>query len=194
MHVYGWNLFFLVAFAVYVTIRGVYGRKTKGNEKVLRHVDAQERALLVLVGLGSVLLPAVYLLTSWLSFADYRLPVLIPSCGAAIVTAALWLFWRSHVDLGKNWSVSLEVRKGHELIRRGVYASVRHPMYAAILVWDIGQGLLLENWLAGWSALVTFAVMCVLRVPREEEMMCAYFGEAYREYMRETGRILPRVR
>jgi protein-S-isoprenylcysteine O-methyltransferase Ste14 len=181
MHLYGWNLFFLVAFAVYVTIRGVYERQTKGNEKVLRRVDARERALLVLVGLGSVLLPAVYFLTSWLSFADYRLPAFILWCGAAIVSAALWLFWRSHADLGKNWSVSLEVRKGHELIRHGVYVSVRHPMYAAVFVWDIGQGLLLENWLAGWSALVTFAVMCILRVPREKEMMSGYFGEAYRE-------------
>jgi len=193
MHLYGWNLFFLVALAVYITIRGVYERKTKGNEKVLRRVDALERALLVLVGLGSVLLPAVYLLTSWLSFADYRLPAFAPWCGAGVVAAALWLFWRSHSDLGRNWSVSLEVRKEHQLVTHGLYASVRHPMYAGILLWDLGQGLLLENWLAGWSALVTFTVMYLMRTPREERMMCEVFGAAYRNYMRETGRLLPRM-
>ena len=150
MHLCGWNLFFIAAFAVYVTIRGVYERQTRGNEKALRRVDARERASLVLVGFGSLLLPVLYVFTSWLSFADYRLPASMPWCGAAILVSALWLFWRSHADLGKNWSVSLEVRKGHELVRHGVYASVRHPMYAAILVFDIGQGLLLENWLAGW--------------------------------------------
>jgi len=165
MHLYGWNRFFIVAFAVYITIRGVYDRQTKGNEKALRRVDALERALLVLVGFGSILLPVLYLFTSWLSFADYRLPAFMPWCGAATLVSALWLFWRSHADLGKSWSVSLEVRKGHELIRHGVYASIRHPMYAAILLFDIGQGLLLENWLAGWSALVAFAVMCILRIP-----------------------------
>jgi protein-S-isoprenylcysteine O-methyltransferase Ste14 len=104
------------------------------------------------------------------------------------------LFWRSHSDLGQNWSISLELRKGHQMVTRGVYGPVRHPMYAAILLWDIGQGLLIENWLAGWSALVTFVVMCVLRIPREEQMMCASFGDTYHVYMRKTGRLFPRLR
>ena len=71
---------------------------------------------------------------------------------------SLWLFWRSHADLGKNWSVSLEVRQGHQLIKHGVYRSIRHPMYASIWLWCLAQGLLLENWLAGWYALVAFAL------------------------------------
>ncbi len=48
------------------------------------------------------------------------------------MVAALWLFWRSHADLGRNWSQAFELRKGHELITHGVYRVVRHPMYAAI--------------------------------------------------------------
>ena len=104
------------------------------------------------------------------------------------------MFWRSHSDLGQNWSISLELRKGHELVTRGVYAAVRHPMYAAILLWDVGQGLLIENWLAGWSALATFAIMCIIRIPREEQMMCGFFGDGYRNYMRATGRLFPRLR
>ncbi len=194
MHIHGWNLFFLVAFIVYVTIRGLYDRQTKGKETVITHVDGRERALLVGVGVGSLLLPVLYLFTSWLAFADYRFPGFVPWCGAVILAGALWLFWRTHADLGRNWSISLELRKGHQLVRHGAYASVRHPMYAAILLWDIGQGLLLENWLAGWSALVTFAALCVLRIPREEQMMRSYFGDAYRDYMCKTGRIIPHRR
>lgn len=82
----------------------------------------------------------------------------------------------------------------HELVRHGVYRTIRHPMYAAILLFGLAQGLLLENWLCGWSGLATFAVMYFVRVPHEERMMCEFFGETYRDYMRQSGRIFPRIR
>ena len=65
-------------------------------------------------------------------------------------------------------------------------------MYAAIWLFGLAQGLLLANWLAGWSAFVAFAVMYFVRTPREEQLMCERFGDAYREYMRRTGRLFPR--
>jgi protein-S-isoprenylcysteine O-methyltransferase Ste14 len=65
-------------------------------------------------------------------------------------------------------------------------------MYASIFLWCVAQGLLLPNWLAGWSALVTFAVMYVVRTPREERMMCEFLGQPYRDYMARTGRLIPR--
>ena len=105
---------------------------------------------------------------------------------------ALWLFWRSHADLGTNWSASLELRESHALITHGVYSRVRHPMYTAIFTWSTAQGLLLDNWLAGWSALATFVPMFLLRTPREERMMRQRFGEDYEEYVRRTGKLLPR--
>jgi protein-S-isoprenylcysteine O-methyltransferase Ste14 len=189
-----WNLVFLAGFVAYMGIRGVFERRTRGNEKALSRADGRDRALIFIVLVGSLLLPAVYLFTPWLSFADYRLPAFAPWCGAAVMVAALWLFWRSHADLGQNWSITLEVRKGHQLVRHGVYRLVRHPMYASIFLFSLAQGLLLRNWLAGWSALVTFALLYLVRTPREERMMCDFFGQDYRDYMRQTGRLFPRVR
>ena len=96
----------------------------------------------------SLLFPVIYLFTPLFSFADYELPEPAHWCGLPIVAAGLWLFWRSHTNLGLNWSASLELRKGHELIQHGVYHRIRHPMYAAIWLFSIAQGLLLNNWLA----------------------------------------------
>ncbi len=106
----------------------------------------------------------------------------------------MWLFWRSHTDLGNNWSVTLEVRSTHQLVTHGVYRTIRHPMYAAFLLLAAAQVLLLPNWIAGWSALATVGLMCIIRVPREESMMCEFFGVEYHRYMRSTGSVVPRLR
>jgi protein-S-isoprenylcysteine O-methyltransferase Ste14 len=189
-----WNIVFFVGFIAYLGIRSVYARRTKLEPKQHRQVDGQEKALLILVIGTSMLLPLLYLFTPLLDFANYSLPVIVPWCGLTLMLLALWLFWRSHADLGQNWSVTLEVRKGHTLVTSGVYSRIRHPMYAAIFLWCIAQGLMLQNWLAGWPVLVTFALMYVLRTPREERMMCQFFGQQYRDYMSQTGRLFPRVR
>jgi protein-S-isoprenylcysteine O-methyltransferase Ste14 len=189
-----WDIVFLVGFVAYIVIRGIYQERAKGIERPVSRFDRKELALLVLVFLGCILLPVIYLFTNWLAFADYPLPPYFPWAGAAVLIAALWLFWRSHADLGQNWSATLELRKDHQLVRHGVYRSIRHPMYAAILLFGLAQGLLLQNWLAGWSGFVTFAVMYFVRVPNEEQMMCEFFGDEYRDYMRQSGRVIPRRR
>jgi protein-S-isoprenylcysteine O-methyltransferase Ste14 len=194
MRIQVWNLVFLIGMIVYVSIRGVFGGRTKRNEKVVSRVDTRDRALVAVVFLGSIILPALYLFTPWLGFADYRLPAFIPWYGAVVMVIALWLFWRAHVDLGLNWSITLEMRKDHELIVHGLYRRIRHPMYAAIFLFAVAQALLLQNWLAGWAGFVTFAILYLVRTPREEKMMCEVFGESYRDYMQRTGRLWPRLK
>jgi protein-S-isoprenylcysteine O-methyltransferase Ste14 len=192
MRIQPWNLVFLIGFTVYVCLRGVFKQRTKCNKQAVSRVDGLEKTLMAIVIPGGLLLPVVYLFTPWLAFADYHLPAFAPCFGTVVMIAALWLFWRSHADLGQNWSVTLELRQGHQLVKHGVYRSIRHPMYASIWLWCLAQGLLLENWLAGWYALLAFALMYFVRTPREEQMMCESFGQEYCDYMRQTGRLFPR--
>jgi protein-S-isoprenylcysteine O-methyltransferase Ste14 len=67
-------------------------------------------------------------------------------------------------------------------VTTGVYRHVRHPMYAAFFLWAIAQALLLPNWIAGPVGLLGFGTLFGLRVGREERMMEATFGDAYRAY------------
>ena len=189
-----WNMVFLWGFIIFVAVRTVYARPAQTERKTVSRFDGRERLLLAIMFPPTMLLPLLYLFSPFLDFADYPLPVGLRWCGGATMTVALWLFWRSHADLGRNWSVSVEIRKGHELITHGVYRHIRHPMYAAIWLWSIAQGLLLANWLAGWSVVPAFAIMYFLRVAREEGLMCESFGEAYRDYVHQTGRIFPRLK
>ena len=157
-----------------------------------RRVGVQEKLLLSAMLVTSLLFPVLYLFTPLFSFANYELPYGVHSCGLLSMIVGLWLFWRSHVDLGQNWSVSLELRQDHQLVSHGVYRRVRHPMYASIWLWGLAQAMMLANWFAGWAVIPAFAAMYFVRTPREERLMCEEFGDDYREYARRTGRLFPR--
>jgi len=144
-----------------------------------------------LTGLGIV--PCIYLAAHFPRFADYPLIPALSYLGIAVELACLWLFYRSHRDLGQNWSVSLDLRERHTLVTTGVYALVRHPMYSAFWLMALGQALLLPNWVAGPAGLVGFGVLFFGRAAREEAMMIKAFGDEYRTYMRRTARVVPWV-
>ena len=144
-----------------------------------------------LSGLGIV--PCIYVAAHVPRFADYPLIPALSYLGIAVELASLWMFYRSHRDLGHNWSVSLDLRERHTLVTTGVYALVRHPMYAGFWLMALGQALLLPNWIAGPAGLVGFGVLFFGRVAREEAMMIKAFGDEYRTYMRRTARVVPWV-
>ena len=103
------------------------------------------------------------------------------------------MFRKTHAQLGRNWSVTLEVRVDHSLITDGVYAHVRHPMYTAFWLWALAQAILLPNWIAGFAGIFGFGTLYLFRVGREETMLLETFGDEYRDYMRRTGRVIPRL-
>jgi len=180
-----------------VVIRVPHEQRRRQTRMMVENVDCSERPLLGLMFVGMFFIPLVYTFTSRLDGADYRLPrearESAGGVGIIILAMAVWMFWRSHADLGRNWSPSLELRERHELVTEGVYRSVRHPMYASMWLWGVAQALLLQNWIAGWVSLVMFMPLYLLRVPREERMMLDEFGEEYRAYMNHTGRVIPRL-
>lgn len=187
------NAAFMVGLVVQCAIRHHFVQRTKSETIAVRQFDRTERILLGIMFPPVLLLPLLYLFTPLLSVADYHVAWFIRLAGAVVMVASLWLFWRSHADLGKNWSVSLELRENHQLISNGVYRWVRHPMYASIWLWGLAQGMMLENWFVGWSVMPAFALMYFIRVPREERLMYDQFREDYLEYASSTGRIFPRL-
>ena len=121
-------------------------------------------------------LPLIYIVTLLFNFANYSLPLWANGLGIMTFalaeslqgSIALYLFWRSHHDLGQNWSPTLQVREDHTLITNGIYQTMRHPMYAAIWLWVIAQELLLTNWIASLSGIITFGTLYILQVGNSE--------------------------
>lgn len=186
------RVLFFVCVIAESAIRVVYTRQHKLRGTAFRR-ERGLSGLAALPSLGMFIVPLLYVLTSWLDFADYQLPMWAGWVGVVIFAASPWLLWRSHADLGLNWLPTPDIREGHTLVTDGVFRYIRHPMYAAHWLWAIAQPLLLQNWIAGLSMAASMLPLYLVRVRQEEQMMLEQFGEEYRVYMGRTGRVVPRL-
>ena len=151
-----------------------------------------------MVFLSIVFLPGIICLIQYLSSSQMDafhvpLPVWLRLVGGVIFLTGDFLYVLTHKTLGRNWSPMLEIMENHTLVTTGPYQYVRHPLYAAFLIVAVGMALLSANWLLAltWTGASIVVVAC--RIPVEEAMMIEEFGDRYREYMKHTGRLLPRM-
>jgi protein-S-isoprenylcysteine O-methyltransferase Ste14 len=175
-----------------VVIRAPHGRRSR-SVPVVRSRKGPQEVVLLTIAWVAFFLPLIWITTPVFGFADYPLHPIPFFTGSLCLALGLWLFHRSHADLGTNWSITLELRAGHRLITHGVYRWVRHPMYLALFVYSVGQALVLPNWLAGPSYGAAMALLFAFRVGPEECMMLEEFGEDYERYRGTTKRLVPGV-
>jgi protein-S-isoprenylcysteine O-methyltransferase Ste14 len=119
------------------------------------------------------------------SVALDRMALAITVLGLAF---AIW----ARATLGANWSGSITFKENHELIQRGPYALVRHPIYTAMLLMAIGTALAVGT--AG--ALLSIPILFLsfwIKYRQEEALMLEHFGDAYRAYMTRVKAIIPFV-
>ena len=187
-----------IAFAVmavgWYLIRLPHQRRSARTAIARSRRGAREWALLGFSTLGLGLTPLVYIVTGFPRAGGYAFQPVNAVLGCLVGAGALWMFRLTHRALGRNWSVSLDIRESHTLVTCGVYRYVRHPMYTAFWLWAVAQALLLPNWVAGLSGLVGFGTLYILRVREEERLLCEEFGDHYRAYMQRTARLLPKLR
>lgn len=182
----------LLAAVAMVVIRAPHGQRSRTVQVKENRKGALETILLTLAWAG-YFVPLVWALSPALAFADYPLRPVPFALGVAGLAAGLWIFHRSHVDLGTNWSITLEIRETHTLVTEGVYRRIRHPMYARLLLYSVGQALAVPNWIAGPSYLASIGLFFALRVGPEERMMRDLFGVRYEAYMSRTERLVPGI-
>ena len=184
---------YLTGFVVATVIRSYYGMQFKRKEIV--HSRKENPVVFIGIGLWAVVLflPFITMFSNALSMANYEIMTSLRVLGAFVFFTSLWVLWRSHVDLAKNFSPSLFIRNNHTLITTGIYRKIRHPMYLSFFMWAIGQALLIANWLAGPLGLLAFAFIYLFRVAHEEQQLLEQFGSEYEQYLSKTGRLLPNV-
>jgi protein-S-isoprenylcysteine O-methyltransferase Ste14 len=110
--------------------------------------------------------------------------------GAAVTVAGLLFAVWAREHLGRNWSRSVTIKQGHELITTGPYAVVRHPIYTGILTGFLGMAIAISQ-VRGFIVVVLIFVVFWLKFRMEEKWMRSQFGETYAVYARRTSALVP---
>lgn len=113
--------------------------------------------------------------------------------GLAVYGISLVLRHAAIRTLGRYWSLHLEIREGHQLIKTGPYRYVRHPAYLAIILEVIAIPLVGKAYYTLLVSLGAYIPVLLLRWSGEEREMVNKFGEQYSRYQREVPAFLPRL-
>jgi len=104
------------------------------------------------------------------------------------VGTSIW----ARLSLGANWSGVVTLKKEHELVRKGLYRWIRHPIYTGILIGFIGTAMV-KGHLRGWLGFAIVWLSFYLKARREENFLRQEFGDGFEEHARQTGMFLPRL-
>ena len=149
--------------------------------------------LLRLFGFSMWLGLITYLINpSWMEWSSMMLPNWLRWVGVGLVCIAIPLIHWMFRSLGKNATDTVATRKEHSLVTGGPYKYIRHPMYSFSVLSFMGYSLLTANWFIGITGLMALLLLA-LRTPIEETKLEVAFGDAYREYARNTARFIPGV-
>jgi protein-S-isoprenylcysteine O-methyltransferase Ste14 len=113
--------------------------------------------------------------------------------GAACVVAGAAVNIAGRLGLRKHWANQIKIYDDHRLITTGVFALVRHPLYASLMLMFLGGALVYANAIAALATAVVFVPFMYLRARQEELLLAAQFDE-YAAYRARTGMFLPTVR
>lgn len=179
----------------FVAHRGYYVRKHgKEADTLKKREEGTITKLAGLLGLLGLIAILVYVFKPHLlSWASLSLPLWVRWAGIGMAGLGFALLQWAQNALGENWSDTPRMIKEQALVTSGPYRAIRHPIYTAFLL-IMGSTLLISaNWLIGltWSGMTVLEIAS--RIGFEESLMLEYFGDQYRDYMKKTGRLLPRL-
>jgi protein-S-isoprenylcysteine O-methyltransferase Ste14 len=171
--------------AIYWIVGMVRAKPTIKRESIL------SSALHVLVGCAAVAF--VWDPATGVGFLSYRLTsaaAWVQWVGlAATICGCAFAIW-ARASIGGNWSATVTVKQDHELILRGPYAVVRHPMYSGFLLALAGTAIAVGE-IRAFIGLGLAFVMFLLKSAAEEQFMRAEFADEYARYSQRVRRLIP---
>ncbi len=177
-----------LCWAVFVIYWGVTALNVKRTLE--RRADWLRVAIAIVVGLGVVLLRS----TSGRSIDPFVLPRSLPVRVVAdllAVAGVAILVWARTI-LGGNWSSAVTLKENHELIQRGPYAYVRHPIYSGMFLLSLATAIHYAT-LGGFILLALACVGFAFKMLQEELLMTEHFPDRYPAYRAQVKAIVPFV-
>jgi protein-S-isoprenylcysteine O-methyltransferase Ste14 len=111
--------------------------------------------------------------------------------GVPFVALGLIMRVVARLTLGKEFSHVVQTTDSHKLVTTGIYGSIRHPAYLGTFCLLIGFPLCFGSIIGLGLAVIVGVPLLVYRIKVEEQALQAWFGEEYREYSKQTSRLIP---
>jgi len=185
-----YDSFFPVVWIVFVLYWQVKAADTKATQRL--EPAASRIFRLLIFGIAIALLSIPRLPLRWLYVQLWPQGYLPFWLGAAVTVAGLLFAVWAREHLGRNWSRSVTIKEGHELIATGPYAVVRHPIYTGILMGFVGIAIAISQ-VRGLIVVVLIFGVFWIKLRMEEEYMRSQFGETYATYARQTAALVPYI-
>jgi protein-S-isoprenylcysteine O-methyltransferase Ste14 len=181
----------LVTFAWLVFLL-YWATSAAGTKPTLKRESTWGRApQMFLVVLGAVLLFGNDVQIATLNRRFVAREAMVRNTGVALTwLGILFAIWARY-HIGQYWSGRVTLKEDHQLIRTGPYARMRHPIYTGLALAMFGTALVVGEWRALVGAFLVL-IAHVLKARKEESWLTERFGEAYENYRRQTGFLLPR--
>jgi protein-S-isoprenylcysteine O-methyltransferase Ste14 len=174
-----------ISFFLYWQIKAVNTKTTERIEPVASRIL---RSFIFVIAIALLVTTRIPL--PWLYFQLWPVGFWPFWLGAAITIAGLMFAIWARVHLGRNWSRSVTIKQGHELITTGPYAVVRHPIYTGILTGFLGMAIAISQ-VRGFIVVLLFFLAFWIKLRMEEQWMRSQFGEEYAAYSRQTAALVP---
>jgi protein-S-isoprenylcysteine O-methyltransferase Ste14 len=122
---------------------------------------------------------------------ELAVPSALQWAGVALSVVGVVFSLSAIVTLGRHYDLVLEVHQDHELVRRGPYALVRHPVYTGLALHFAGLCLANGNLLLIAGTLLVSYPAFYLRASAEERLLRERFGAEYEKYARDVPMLVP---
>lgn len=175
-----------MAWLAYWAIAARDVKETTWHESLLSRASHYGPLLLAAIALGAPsAVPAA--LRERFAVPGAELSAIAITLVAAGLGYAVW----ARVHLGRNWSATVTIKEGHELVRSGPYAQVRHPIYSGIIMAFVGTSLEIGEWRGPVAAALAFIAFAI-KGRIEDRRMRATFAD-YADYERTTKAFIPYI-
>ncbi|MGE0881908.1 MAG: methyltransferase [Blastocatellales bacterium] len=184
----------MAIFLIAIMVGGYYRyRAEKAGEPISWNEEGMTVMILLrLFGAIGWLSVITYLINpDWMKWSEMSLQDWARWAGVVTGIISLPLLYWLFKSIGKNITQTVKTRQEHQLVTTGPYRWVRHPLYSVGTLLFISFALISSNWFIGLMTLMSL-LMLLVRLPKEEMNLIERFGDDYRDYMRRTGRLIPK--
>lgn len=179
----------ILAISLTVVLSGVYvnfQRKSDDKEKLKVATDNTLLIFRVAVPVSLIASLVIY----FIGWGDFGMN---PSVylGYVLVVFGLFIRWHAIRSLGRSFQVNVTIMKDQQLVKNGIYKVIRHPSYTGLLLYYLGLGLIMHNYLCLALLIIGPLFAVAMRIRKEEIFLTDHFGEDYRQYCQSSSRLIP---